>query len=122
MTRGRMSQFSSNLKKYRLLAGYMTAKEFAKVLEVPYPTYVSYKSNNREPKYDVLCKISYLLNVSIDELLGNEFTRNTKNTSSQAVKPERELSLEICKCIKRTLGTNEIKQIFKILNKFEKGL
>lgn len=117
-----MNQFSSNLKKYRLLAGYMTAKEFARVLEVPYPTYVSYESNNREPKYDVLCKISYLLNVSIDELLGNEFTRNTKNTSSQAVKLERELSLEICKCIKRTLGTNEIKQIFKILNKFEKGL
>lgn len=117
-----MNHFSINLKKYRLLAGYMTAKEFAKVLEVPYPTYVSYESNNREPKYDVLCKISYLLNVSIDQLLGNEFIYNTKNIASENLKLEKELSLEICKCIKRILGTNEIKQIFKILNKFEKGL
>lgn len=113
-----MNQFSSNLKKYRLLAGYMTAKEFARVLEVPYPTYVSYESNNREPKYDVLCKISYLLNVSIDQLLGNDFISNTKNITSQNLKVERELSLEICKCIKRILGTNETKEIFKVLNKF----
>lgn len=113
-----MNQFSSNLKKYRLLAGYMTAKEFAKVLEVPYPTYVSYESNNREPKYDVLCKISYLLSISIDQLLGNDFISNTKNITSQNLKVERELSLEICKCIKRILGTNETKEIFKVLNKF----
>lgn len=113
-----MNHFSSNLKKYRLLAGYMTAKEFAKVLEVPYPTYVSYESNNREPKYDVLCKISCSLNVSIDQLLGNDFISNTKNITSQNLKVERELSLEICKCIKRILGTSETKEIFKVLNKF----
>ena len=29
-----MNHFSSNFKKNRLLAGYMTAKEFARVLEV----------------------------------------------------------------------------------------
>ena len=117
-----MNHFSINLKKYRLLAGYMTAKEFAKVLEVPYPTYVSYESNNREPKYDVLCKISYLLNVSIDQLLGNEFIYNTKNIASENLKLEKELSLEICKCIKRILGTNETKKIFKILNEFWKRI
>ncbi len=68
----RISAFSDNLKKYRVIAGYSTAKEFAEVLCVPYPTYVSYESNGREPKYDLLCKIADLLNVSIDTLLGHK--------------------------------------------------
>jgi len=69
---GLISIFSDNLKKYRVLAGYSTAKEFAAVLNVPYPTYVSYESNGREPKYELLCKISDCLHISTDKLLGHE--------------------------------------------------
>lgn len=64
--------FKENLKKYREQAGYASAKEFADALELPYQKYMNYENKGSEPKYDVLCKISQLLKVSTDELLGNE--------------------------------------------------
>lgn len=62
--------FQENLKYYREKAGYKTAKELADVLKLPYNTYAGYESKGREPKYNTLCKIADLLNVSTDELLG----------------------------------------------------
>jgi transcriptional regulator with XRE-family HTH domain len=62
--------FQENLRYYREKAGYKQAKDFAKVLDVPYPTYVGYESQGREPKYETLCKIADLLHVSTDDLLG----------------------------------------------------
>ena len=62
--------FQENLRYYREKAGYKQAKDFAKVLDVPYPTYVGYESQGREPKYETLCKIADLLQVSTDDLLG----------------------------------------------------
>lgn len=64
-------EFKDRLKYYRERAGYKTAKDFANKLGLPYPTYVAYENAGREPKYEVLIKISKLLNVTIDELLGN---------------------------------------------------
>ncbi len=64
--------FQENLKYYREKAGYKTAKELADALNLPYNTYAGYESKNREPKYQMLCKIADLLNVSIDELLGRK--------------------------------------------------
>lgn len=62
--------FQENLKYYREKAGYKTAKEFSDVLKLPYNTYAGYESKNREPKYEMLCKIADLLEVSTDDLLG----------------------------------------------------
>lgn len=62
-------EFSENLKKIRKSSGY-TAKELAKVLELPYTTYIAYENQGREPKFDTLMRIAYILHVSIDELLG----------------------------------------------------
>lgn len=62
--------FQENLKFYREKAGYKQAKDFAQILNIPYPTYVGYESKNREPKYEMLCKIADLLEVSTDDLLG----------------------------------------------------
>ncbi len=64
--------FQENLKYYREKAGYKQAKDFYKLLGVPYSTYIGYESKGREPKYNTLCKIADLLNVSTDELLGRE--------------------------------------------------
>lgn len=64
--------FQDNLRFYREKAGYKQAKEFAKVLNIPYNTYVAYENQGREPKFKTLCKISNLLNVSIDTLLNGE--------------------------------------------------
>ena len=64
--------FQENLKYYREKAGYKTAKDFSEALSLPYATYAAYENKNREPKYNTLCKIADLLNVSTDELLGRE--------------------------------------------------
>ncbi|MDY6295066.1 MAG: helix-turn-helix transcriptional regulator [Schwartzia succinivorans] len=65
-----MSIFSDNLKRYRFAAGFSTAKDFAKALNLPYNTYLNYETKDSEPKYDLLCKIADILNVTTDELLG----------------------------------------------------
>lgn len=62
--------FQENLKKYRELAGYHQAKDYAKVLGISYPTYMGYENRGREPKFDLLIKIAATLHVSIDALLG----------------------------------------------------
>ena len=64
--------FQENLKFYREKAGYKSAREVAEALSLPYNTYAGYESKGREPKYELLCKIADLLNVSTDELLGRE--------------------------------------------------
>lgn len=64
--------FQENLRHYREKAGYKTAKDFSESLSLPYATYAAYENKNREPKYNTLCKIADLLNVSTDELLGYE--------------------------------------------------
>ncbi len=62
--------FQENLKYYRERAGYKSAKEFANTLGIPPNTYVGYEVRGREPKFDTLCKIADLLEVSTDDLLG----------------------------------------------------
>ena len=62
--------FQENLKHYREKAGYKSAKEFANTLGIPPNTYVGYEVRGREPKYETLCKIADLLEVSADDLLG----------------------------------------------------
>lgn len=62
--------FQDNLKKYREKAGYSSAKDFAKLLGVPYTTYMGYENKGSEPKYDLLIKIAEILGVTTDELLG----------------------------------------------------
>ena len=63
-------KFPENLKKFREIAGYAMAKDFAKALGIPYSTYMGYEKRGIEPKYDMLCKIAAALHVSIDDLLG----------------------------------------------------
>lgn len=64
--------FQENLKYYREKSGYKSAKEFANTLGIPPNTYVGYEVRGREPKFDTLCKIADLLQVSTDDLLGRE--------------------------------------------------
>lgn len=62
--------FQENLRYYREKAGYKQAKDFAEALNIPYSTYTGYEVRNREPKYETLCRIADLLQVSTDDLLG----------------------------------------------------
>lgn len=61
--------FAKNLRKYRKQKG-LKAIEFAQMLNLKYPTYLSYENYNKEPKFEVLVEMADLLNVSLDELLG----------------------------------------------------
>lgn len=71
--------FQENLKYYREKSGYKTAKDFADVLNIPYTSYVAYENKGREPKYEMLCKIADLLQVSTDDLLGREDNYSKNN-------------------------------------------
>lgn len=62
--------FQGNLRMYRERLG-INAKDFAAQLGIKYTTYAGYETQGREPKYDILCKISAALNVSIDDLIGH---------------------------------------------------
>lgn len=66
-----MSEFQTNLRKYRVGLG-ITAKDFAAKIGINYTTYANYENRGKEPKFDTLCKIAAALHVSIDELLGFE--------------------------------------------------
>lgn len=68
--------FQENLKYYREKAGYKTAKDFSKALKISYTTYFAYENQGREPKYEILCQIADLLNVSLDDLLGRKEQSN----------------------------------------------
>lgn len=83
-----MSEFSKNLKKARINAGYSTAKDFAKELGMKYTTYVAYENINREATYDVLIKIAEKLHTSPNELIGfpkeYEYERGFNNGITEA--------------------------------------
>ena len=49
------------------------------VLKIPPATYLGYEYKNREPKYEMLCKIADLLEISIDDLLGRKEPRLKDN-------------------------------------------
>ena len=61
--------FHTNLRIMREAHGY-SQKAFADMLRIPVTTYRNYENTLREPSYDILVKISKLLNISTDELLG----------------------------------------------------
>lgn len=64
-----------NLKKFRKEKG-LTQQEIAEQLNISQATYWGYEIEKYEPSIDILIKLSQLLKVSIDNLVGNqnEFT------------------------------------------------
>ena len=67
--------FKENLKKYRQLAGFKQAKDFANELGIKYSTYAAYENLGRQPNFELLCLIAHKLNVTTDDLIGfNSFS------------------------------------------------
>lgn len=85
--------FQENLKYYREKSGYKSAKEFANTLGIPPNTYVGYEVRGREPKFDTLCKIADLLEVSTDDLLG----RKEPQLKDNLMKIKNKVMLEVNK-------------------------
>lgn len=67
--------FSVKLRLYREIAGY-SAKELADLVGIKYTTYLNYENAGTEPRYDILCKLANILNVSTDDLIGRENTED----------------------------------------------
>lgn len=65
------SEFNENLRTAREKKGY-TQKEVADKIGVAKSTYSLYESGNREPGVPTIKKLSALLEVSADTLLGTE--------------------------------------------------
>lgn len=62
--------FKDNLIRYRELAGYSNAADFARKLGISYTTYMGYENKGAWPPEKNLLKIAELLNVSVDMLIG----------------------------------------------------
>lgn len=112
--------FKENLRKYRELAGYPTAKEFANVLtNTSYDAYIGYENKGREPKYSMLVEIAQKLNVTIDELLDN-----TRCRRKQEQKMTEQLgvmiglmqdSINTMKDLLKIIETEQNKRVYRIL-------
>jgi repressor LexA len=55
-------------------------KEAARLLHMPYTTYVNYEKGLREPNSETLIQIAEFYDTSIDYLLGKSDTRTARNT------------------------------------------
>lgn len=66
-----MSVFGENLKKYRIKAGYKSARAFAEDLGIGTTQYRNYEIKGSEPKFDTLIKIADKLGITVDTLLGH---------------------------------------------------
>ena len=89
-------QIGSRIKQLRKNSG-MTQREVAKKLELPFSTYSNYENNNREPSFDILQKISKVLNVSFSHLVAEEELADTEHLKFQKLQnylEEIEVALE----------------------------
>lgn len=67
-----MQIFHERLRNERIFKGY-SQKQMAEILNIPRGTYIHYENTSKEgrlPSYELLVKISEILEVSIDYLLG----------------------------------------------------
>lgn len=71
-----MNKFNNNLKHYREIYGF-TQKSLADKLGITIRAYQRYESGEREPKLDVLINIANIFHISLDELVGREFSQSS---------------------------------------------
>ena len=66
-------QFKENLKKYRLALS-LTQKEMAENIGISERGYRYYEMGTREPNLTTLVQIADVLHVSLDKLIGRNFS------------------------------------------------
>lgn len=69
-----MNNFSESLKRYRLMFG-ATQKQMAEKLEMTTNAYQKYELGTREPNLDTLIQIADILCISLDDLVGRDFSQ-----------------------------------------------
>lgn len=71
--------FRIQLKKFREASEYKSQSSFAEALGVSQSTVGNWESGTREPSLKLILKIANMLNVSVDELLGNTMASTPKS-------------------------------------------
>ncbi len=66
-----MKIFQKRLKEMRLMCR-LTQREMAERLGISQPSYIRYENGSSEPTLENLAKISEILDVSVDYLLGKK--------------------------------------------------
>lgn len=61
----------NRLKELRIIKG-LSMMQAAKMLDIPYTTYVNYEKGARDPNPDMLVKLANFYNCSIDYMIGND--------------------------------------------------
>ena len=75
-----MSDFAKNLKRFRK-SKKMTQTELGRMLNYGSTAIANYESGRNEPSLDILIRLSEILNVSLDDLLG----ASPKNKEEQTI-------------------------------------
>ena len=70
MKKGELIMFNEILRETREEKN-ISQVQMAKLLGIPVSTYRNYENTSRQPAFDILIKMSAVLGVSIDHLLGN---------------------------------------------------
>lgn len=65
-----MGVFNNNLKHYRKRKG-LSGREFSELLGIGYSTYMNYENRGNQPPFEILCKMSDILGVTTDILIGH---------------------------------------------------
>ena len=72
-----MSDFAKNLRNYRKQKKY-SQRNLAQALHYGYTAIANYESDRNEPSIDDLIRLAKVLNVTVEELIGVEFTTEEK--------------------------------------------
>ena len=65
-----MESLAEKLIRYRIKAGYLTPRDFAEAVGIPYSTYITYEAGRRTtPRLSTLAKIAAFLKIDQTELL-----------------------------------------------------
>lgn len=84
------NKFKENLRRTREEKGLLQT-EVANSLCINATTYRNYENTDREPDYDTLIKISEILNISIDDLLGCQHANKLPVTPTNFTSDEKSL-------------------------------
>ena len=74
--------FGRNINLLRIAAGYTDGVQFAKRLDVPYTTYMSWEHGQRYPRVDRLLAIADIFHVSLDYLFSRDSLSDTFDSLS----------------------------------------
>ena len=79
----RMLDLGKKIKKYRTDAN-LTQRKMAELLEIPYSTYSNYENDNRTPDSETLQRICDILNISMQDLIG-QFATGSGGDESERI-------------------------------------